>query len=274
MPGSSSWDVIFGTDSDRVVLSVDFPAARRGEAGFSDLASRVGPGYRFMQTRPPVTRSCQRVRGSSYIGPWVEDIRQDRYRVAAVLGYRVGSVYAAAIAEGIAQWQPMPKVILFDPRFASNSDLGLEFHREICSISSLLSDDEIERTKKMVAEISESATCDIANAAAEMAGMYWEVSTLAYERAGLGSTCNDKFIAPFDSYISWLSVAGQIDPGPVWRRSTAIVSADYAGLPDGEYPDAGDGDLIGQRVPFDVADADLLRSDRVARTVLDLLACG
>src|ERR1035441_64329 len=126
MTDSSSWDVISGANSTQVVLSVDFPASRRADAGFPDLAARIGPGFRFLQTRPRAVRSCQRLSGDAYVGPWVSDIALHQHQVLAVLGCRIGSVYAAAIAEGISQWQPMPKVILFDPQFASIELLGLE----------------------------------------------------------------------------------------------------------------------------------------------------
>jgi hypothetical protein len=269
---STSWDVLRGGDCANVVLSVDFPASRRQAAGFAELASMIGTDYCFLHTRPPAAPSGPRPCGSAYIDPWIDDIEQGRYHVLAVLGYRVGGVYAAAIAQRISRWQPMPRVILFDPEFASNRQLGLEFHKEISAISSLLSDDEIESTRKTATEISESVSFDVADAAKEVARVYREVSCIAYERVGLGSAYEDKLIVPFDSYISWLSAAGQIDPGPVWKRSTAIVSADYS-----ERPAAGSGgedasDLIGRSVPFDVAHADLLRSDSVAHAVLDLLA--
>jgi len=272
MSGSSSWDVICDTESSQVVLSVDFPASRREEAGFAELAARIGPGYRFLQTRPPAARSYQRLCGDAYVGPWIDGIQQDGRQVLAVLGYCIGSVYAAAIAAGISRWQPMPKVILFDPQFATNKYLGLEFRREISAISSLLSDDEIERTKKTATEISESASCHVTDAAAKMAEMYWQVSSVAYERVGLGGAYDDKLIASFDSYMSWLSVAGRIDPSPVWKRSTAIVSSNYFKLPSGESQTDDASCLIGRSIPFDVAHADLLRSDSVAQAVLDLLA--
>lgn len=272
MPDSSSWDVICGADSHQVVLCVDFPTSRRPDACFAELAARIGPGYRFLQTRPPVARSCQRPCGDAYVGPWIDGIQHDRHQVLAVFGYNIGSVYAAAIAGGISRWQPMPKVILFDPQFASNKHLGLEFDREISAISSLLSDDEVERTRKTAMKISESADCDVADTAAEMAGMYWEVGSIAYERVGLGgSAYEDKLMAPFDSYISWLSVADQIDPSPVWKNSTAIVSSNYSKLPSGESQADDVSCLIGRNISFDVAHADLLRSDSVAQAVLDLL---
>ena len=271
MPDSSSWDVIFGADSGQVVLSVDFPARRRQEASFLDLATRIGPGYRFLQTKPPAARSFQRLCGDAYVGPWIDGIQQGRHQVLAVLGYRIGSVYAAAIAEGIAQWQTMPKLILFDPQFSSIELLSLEFHREISSISSLLGDDEIERARKAAAEISQAATSGVADVAAEIVESYLEVITIPFERAGLGDARSNKFTVSFESYMSWLSAAGQIDPSPAWKRSTGIASSAYAGLPARAHLADDDCGLIGQMIPFDVSHADLLRSDSVAQAVLGLL---
>jgi hypothetical protein len=270
MPDSASWDVIFGSGSGRIVLVVDFPASRRREAGLAELARMIGGGYSFLQTRPPAARSCQRLTGDAYVGPWIDGIRADRHQVLAVLGRRIGGVYAAAIAEGVSRWQPVPEVILFDPQPASIEHLGVEFSREISDLASLLNEEEIERTRKIVAGIAEPAAYDVADAAVEMAAIFCELSSLAFERAGIGSAHNDRFVTPFDSYMSWLSVAGKIDPAPVWKRSTAIVSSDYAGPRCGGALAGHDG-LIGREIPFDIAHAELLRSDSVAKAVAGLL---
>jgi hypothetical protein len=274
MTDPRSWDVISGAsrdDSGPVVLGADFPGRRRGEAGFPDLASKIGTGYRFLQTRPPAVRCQPRPADAAYVGPWLEGIKATRPHVLAVLGHRVGSVYAAAIAEGIAQWQPMPKIILFDPQLSSAELLCLEFQREISSISSLLGDDEIERDRNRVAEVALAAGPDVAGAAAEMVGSYLETVTPAFERAGLGDARDEKFTRSFESYISWLCAAGLIDPSSAWERSTGIASSAYAALPARPRP-AGDGPgLVGRVIPVDVGHADLLRSEAVARAVLDLL---
>lgn len=269
MPDLACWEVISGADSGQVVLGVDFPPDRR-RAGFAELSAGIGPRYRFLQTRPPNGRSVRRPHAEAYVGRWVEDIRRDPHQVAAVLGYGVGSVYAAAIAAGIARRQPMPKLIVFDPRFASSEYLAVEFLREIDAISSLLSDQEIEHTRKAAARISGQAACDVADAAAEMAGIYWQLTSLAFERVGIGSAYNGRFIAPVDAYISWLSAAGKIDPSSVWKRSTAIVSSDYAG-PAPSDPAGGNDGPVGRQIRFDVAHDELLRSDSVARVVARLL---
>lgn len=270
MPDFGYWDVISGASSGRIILAVDFPAPRRPATCFTQLAAKIGPGYRFLHTRPPAARMVQRLCTQAYVAPWIEDIRQDGQQVFALLGYCVGGVYAAAIAAGIARWQPMPKVILFDPQFASNKYLAIEFLREIDAISSLLSDQEIEHTRKAGARISGSTACDLSEAAAEMAGIYWELGSLAFERVGIGSTYNSRLIAPFGSYMWWLSAAREIDPSWVWKSSTAIVSSDY---PQTQFwkQAVGDTGWIGRQIRFAVGHGDLLRSDSVARTVASLL---
>ncbi len=267
MVDSGSWDVISDADSCEVILGADFRAAGR-QAGFVDLARRIGSGYTFLQTRPQAAQPCQRLSAGAYIGGWIDDIRRTGLRVRAVLGHGIGGVYAAAIAEGIARWQPPPEVILFDPQSASMDLLASEFRREINGISSLLSDDEIERIGTAVSEICKPAAADLAAAASEMAGAYAELGSLAYQRVGLGDACGRRFLAPFESYITWITVAGQIDPSFSWRRSAALVSADYGGRPDQPRSQPGP---IGRVIPFDMGHADLLRAGCVADEVRRLL---
>jgi len=268
MTDLACWEVIAGADSGQVVLGVDFPATRR--AGFADLSALLGPRYRFLHTTTPAVRPVQRLHGEAHVDRWIESLGEESHQVSAIFGYCVGALYAAAIAAGIARRQPMPKVILFDPQFVSGRYLVAEFLREIDAISSLLSDQEIEHTRKAATELTGPAGCDLAAAAAEMTGIYWELTALAFERVGIGSAYNGRFITPVCSYISWLSAAGKIDPAPVWRRSTAIVSSDYAALTPGNRAGGGD-DGIGQQIRFDVGHDDLLRSESVARAVVGLL---
>ena len=99
---------------------------------------------------------------------------------------------------------------------------------------------------------SESEHGDVATAAAMVAGIYREFSSIAFDRAGIG-----------DAYGS--------NPIGVWKCSIAIVSSSYENPPDSS-PLAGDArDIIGYSIPFDVSHSDLLRSDSVAQAVPDLL---
>jgi hypothetical protein len=270
-PHSAPWDVILGEESAaHTVLTVDFPAQRRREAGFADLAAILGSGYRFLHSVPPAAHPSQRLSIAAYAGPWIEYIRREQRPVRAVLGYGVGCAYAAAIADGISSWQPAPKIILFNPQTSSIKLLGHEFSREVMANSSLLSDKEIEHSKKIANAIIRSGTRDVMDVAVQVVEAYSEVITVAFERVGLGAPSDSALTRLFESYIAWVSVAGQIDPSLAWRRSVAIVSADHAGLADQEPRQDASG-LIGKWIPFQVRCADLLRCDPVAGTVVDLL---
>jgi hypothetical protein len=270
MPISSCWDVICNAGSAQTVLGVGFPGRKLHEAGFAELASKIGSGYRFLQAKPVTVRPGRRLSSDEYIVPWVEGARQDGRPMRAVLGYCVGGIYAAAVAERISQWQPEPDIILFDPQFTSMKFLGHELHGEISAISSLLSDDEIERARKIASEISESDPGNIVQIAADAVESYLEVITAAFERAGLGDPRDNRLNEYFESYITWLSVAAELDPSHALEKSIVIMSRDYAGLPGRvQFDDAGS--MAGRWKVCDVSHADLLRSDSVAREVLDLL---
>jgi hypothetical protein len=263
MPGSGSWNALAGADSSPLILCVGFPVARHREPGFTELAKKISLKYRFMQARLPAARLSQRVSASAYVNQWIDGLR-DR-PIAAVLGYRVGSAYAAAIAEALSRRQHTPRAILLDPQPANTWFLGHELHMEISSISSLLSDDEIESARKLTTEIAESES-DVASAATTTAEIYWEISSAAFDRAGIGGSYCSKSFAPFESYISLISAASQIDPSSVWKCSTALLSSDYvADLPDRTF-------LTDESsIQFDVPHTGLLRSDSVAETILNLL---
>jgi hypothetical protein len=265
-----SWDVISDDDSSDLILCADFPAAGR-PAGFAQLARRIGSGYTFLQTRPRVAQPCQRLSAGTYIGGWIDGAGWKGRRVRAILGQGIGAVYAAAIAESLARWQSPPEVILFDPQSANLALLASEFRKEINGFSSLLSDDEVERIGAIVSEMCRRAAADLEAAAGEMAGAYTELGSLAYQRVGVGDACGSRFLASFESYMTWITVAGQIDPSSSWQRSVALVSTDYGARAD---QPCGQPDPIGRVIPFDIGHADLLRADCVAYEVRRLLGCS
>jgi hypothetical protein len=267
-----SWDVIPGANSLEVVLAVDFPVTGRPEAGFPDLVANMKSKFAFVQTVPPDVGPAERLSGDAYVRGWVEGIAKSGRPVAAVLGYCVGAVYAAAIAEGVMRRQTdPPKVILFDPEYANVVGLSLEIQRVLGELGALLTEQEIEHARRMAAEMSEAERDDVGNFAAGLVKLYREVGSAAFARVGLGGDRSDELVRLFESYMSWMSVADRIDPGEVWRHATAIISNNRATLLNRE-PLAGETPaVLGRRIPFDVEHADLLRSEPVARMVLELL---
>jgi hypothetical protein len=262
------WSVIHesGSDVPEVILGVDFPVTGRAEAGFPELRALMGDTLTFLQTVPPAVSPLDRVGGDAYVRPWVDALERAGRPVTAVFGFCVGGVYAAAVADAVAVVQGRrPKVILFDPEYANVLGLSLELQRVLGELGSLLSDEEIEYARG-VAETMTAAGGDVGDFAAGIAKIYREVGAAAFGRVGLGGDRADELIRLFESYMSWMSVAERIDPAAAWRDAVAITSNNTATLLNRES--AG---LVGQRIPFDVEHADLLRSAPVAEAVLECL---
>jgi hypothetical protein len=271
MSSAGSWDVISGPDSGRVILGVDFPAAGRDEAGFSELAALIGPEYRFLQTIPPSVRPDQRVVGAAYVQPWIHQARQARWQVAAVIGYCVGAMYAAPVADSIAEWQqPGPKVILLDPLPADVRLLSLEMHKIIGRLAPLMSPDEVTQARKRTAELVETDPRDVTGTAIALVELYTELGSLAFGRLGLDEGRRDEMVQLFASYMSWIAAAAT-DASAAWDRSTAIMSAEYVRQATGNISDGPHDNPIGSTTIFEVAHADLLRSDCTVKAILEQL---
>jgi hypothetical protein len=269
MPGATSWDCISGADTDRIVLGVDFFATWRSEATFSDLAENIGPGYRFMQTTPPQVRPEQRTAPDAYVRDWVRDIRAGDWQVDAVLGFCFGCVYAASIAEQVTRWQqPAPLVILFDPLLTGTGFLIREAQRALGQFTPLFSADEAEQARLRTAGAARTGPDGVLATAIALAAEYRDIGAVAFARLGLREARGQEMLRIFDAYLSWLSVAGQIDPGPVWRDATAVVSNDYLNLARQEPAVSAASRLLGRTAAADASHADLLRSEPAARVFL------
>jgi hypothetical protein len=269
MSQAGSWNAISEVSSNRVILGVDFPAPGRIEGSFTDLAAKLGSGYRFLHTVPPGASPDQRITAEAYTQQWVQDIRQHGWQVLAVLGYCVGSVYAAAIVENISEWQDTaPKCILFDPVYVSARMVALEAYKIVSRFGKLLSEDEVELARKRMAELLESEPGDVADAAVACVGLYREIGSTAFGRLGLDDFRRNEMTQLFESYMSWASVAAQIDPTRAWKHSTVILSADYANEANRGEGENTFNDMFASEIFLDVAHGDLLRSDCAAKAVL------
>ena len=274
MPNEKSWSVISVPKSNRIILGVDFPAAGRREAGFGDLVAKMGAAwsdYGFLQTTPPAVRLSQRPSGDFYTDHWIEGGEWEKYEVVAVLGYCVGSVYAAEIAERLTRWQRTePEIILFDPQLTDVQLLAMEMHKMISMAGAVFSDDEADRAKRRATEIIETQPGGLVDAAIEIVGLYRDLAAIAFSRIGLGDARRDEIVLLFESYMTWLSSANQIDPSSAWRRSIGITSSDYAVMErNGDTTVVNASKVIGQKFPLDVGHVDLMRSDAAVGALLD-----
>jgi hypothetical protein len=265
MSSPDSWEVILRGDINGTVLVVDFSAGIHRELDFVELEARIGSRCRYLLAKLPVVGLGKRLSSAACVSTWSEDIRRAGQPVTAVFGSRVGCVYAAAIADRISCWQRRPAVVLLDPQTADIELLNKEFLREIISLNSLFSSDEIERARKIGHETAESTAEGVAGVAAKMFEDYLEVITTPFERVGLGDPRGSRLTEPFESYISLISAADQINQGHFWGQSTFILSSDCPDILDEDFSDDG------RRIRFDVRHVDLFRSDLITATISDLL---
>lgn len=276
MPNAQSWSVISAPTSNRIILGVDFPAAGRREAGFPELVTGMGSAwsaYGFLQTVPPTVGLADRPTGDSYTEHWMGDGDWERYEVVAVFGYCVGSVYAAEIARRLTLTQSTePKVVLFDPQLTDIQLLANEMHKMISMAGPVFSEEEAEQGRRRATEIVESSAV-LVDAAVEIVALYRELATLAFQRIGLSDARRDEVVRLFESYMTWLSAAAQVDPSAVWQRSIGITSDDFAAQERGGDPMVVDAaKVLGRRFPLGLSHSDLMRDEAAVRVLVDHLA--
>ncbi|MBF6330413.1 hypothetical protein [Nocardia transvalensis] len=274
LPNDSSWNVISPSTSNRILLAVDFPAAGRREAGFGDLAGKMGSawgGYTFLQTTPPTVNLTDRPTGDFYTEHWLQGTDWSQCEVVAVFGYCVGSVYAAELAKRLVEWQSAePKVVLFDPQLTDHQLLVMEMTKMVTMAGPVFSDDEGRQARQKAKEIIEKHENDVTAAAIDIVALYHEMISLAFQRIGLADARRDEVVRLFESYMSWLAAAGQVDPSEVWGRSTAITSSDWVGMESrGETTVLNASKVVGATFPLDVSHADLMRSDEAVALLMD-----
>ncbi|MEU6236337.1 hypothetical protein [Kitasatospora sp. NPDC047058] len=274
MPNENAWSVITAPTSNSLILGIDFPAAGRREAGFEDLAEKMGAawsGHGILQTTPPPVRLADRPSGDFYTDFWMRDGEWEKYEVVAVLGYCVGGVYAGEIAERLARKQgKAPKVILFDAQVTDLQLLESEIHKMIGLAGPVFSADEAEHARKRAAEIVGTPSVGLLDAAVEIVGLYREMASIAFQRIGLAEARRDEVVLLFESYMTWLSAASQIDPSRAWGDSLSITSSDYAELErTGAATVVNAAKALGRRIELEIGHVDLLRHDSTVRALLD-----
>ncbi|GAB1639959.1 hypothetical protein [Krasilnikovia sp. MM14-A1259] len=265
MSNGKTWSVVSTSESNRIILAIDFPAAGRNEASFDDLTKKMGSawaGYGVLQTVPPTVRITDRPSGDFYTEHWMQGVEWEKYEVVVVMGYCVGSVYAAEIAQRLTRWQARePEILLFDPQLTDSQLLAAEMHKMIGMAGAVFTADEADQARQRATRIVESPSAALYDAASEIVELYREMATIAFQRIGLNDNLRDDVVRLFESYMTWLAAAAQVDPSEGWKRSTAITSADYAVMENrGDTTVLNAVKTIGRRFPLDVGHAELMRS--------------
>ena len=274
MPNAQSWSVISAPTSNLIILGVDFPAAGRREAGFPELVAGMGAAwseYGFLQTVPPTVGLSERPTGDSYTEHWMQDGDWEQYEVVAVFGYCVGSVYAAEIARHLALTQSTePKVVLFDPQLTDVRLLANEMHKMIAIAGPVFSEEEAEQGRRRATAIVEGPSAVLVEVAVDIVDLYRALATIAFQRIGLSGNRRDEVVRLFESYMTWLSAAAQVDPLDVWQRSIGITSDDFAAQEESGDPMVVDAaKVLGQRFPLRLGHADLMRDEAAVRVLVE-----
>ncbi|MEW9532109.1 hypothetical protein [Microbispora sp. NPDC049125] len=267
-----AWSVLAKGDSGDVILSVDFYGTGRAEAGFHELAPKVGPAFSVLQTVIPATGLRVDVTAESYLEPWLSEIRASGLRVRAILGYCVGGVYAAAMAAEIAKWQDdAPEVLLFDPELVNAETIFWQFYKLVGSLSQVLTPEEAADVQAEGQDAFDE-TEDLAELTEALMAIFRRAGEAAFTRMGLGVEYAQELIDVFGAFMSYLAVADQIDPLPLWASATALTSASpQSGLNRVRASFTGDV-VVAREIKFDVEHVDILRSDVVAAAAVELLA--
>ncbi|WRZ87660.1 hypothetical protein OHB54_45970 [Streptomyces sp. NBC_01007] len=271
----SSWNILSQGENGELVIAVDFPASGRLQADFDELANRLPGGHAFWRTAASPTGLLSGISGDEYIKPWLDEVKASGKTVRGVLGYCVGSVYAALLAERIAEIQDeAPALILFDPELTHPDTVYWQFYMVVESLKQILSPEEAEQLREAGRAALEEAA-SIKELAEILGGRFHDAVAIACDRIGLGEEFVEELEEMFGAFLTYLSVAEQIDPLPVWARATALCSsAADNGLNRVRNKILHTQDkLVAEEVVFaGVEHADLLRTDDVAKATTELLS--
>jgi hypothetical protein len=259
-PGS--WRTLNDGSPNEVILAVDFTVTGRPGASFSDLVPKLGQNMTVWESVPPPVSVSAGMSSSDYLDWWLDGCRPSGRRVRAVLGYCVGSSFAAVMAGRIGQWQAQePHLIVFDPESPVIPSLYRDFLTAIQNLASILSGAELIVAREAASGALLECGDDFTAAGAALTRVYQRASGIAFDRIGLDPELREELIAAFGSYVSYLVAARQIDPVPGLGRAMAITSS---------MSSSGAG-AAAEEIRFDTDHESILGDERVAQAVRDVL---
>ncbi|MFB7248957.1 hypothetical protein CW362_38150 [Streptomyces populi] len=274
MGESGEWKILAdGGGSDAVVLAVDFDTTGRPEARFSDLVANLTTDLAVWESIPPAAEAAAEWSGKQYIDHWARAVEQERPRVHAVMGYCAGSVFAATLAERVAELQGSdPLLLLFDPEITVAQTLLWQFHKIVGFMSSVLPAHDIEAAREAGRRCYDTSP-QVGPLKQGLTRLVREVGEPAFTRAGLDRTRREELFEAFGSFMGYLAAAGDLDPFERWRSATAISSSSPASGLNGIRAAGVGADRIsvGRELTFDVEHATMLADQKIAATVSDLL---
>ncbi|MCX4760223.1 hypothetical protein OG562_04360 [Streptomyces sp. NBC_01275] len=258
---SPGWKVLDEGDGEGVVLAVDFAASGRPESTFTELAGLLDPRLPMWETRQPAPDDARLFHGEDFVAHWAQAVRTAGRPVRAVLGYCVGGLYAARLAQHVSTWQDTaPLVLLLDPEPPTVPGMTADFRAAISRLSSVLTAQETDLAAAAAEEAAHDFTA-FPDLGAGLVKIFDDIARAAFDRAGLPAELADELSTAYGAFVSYIAAASAFDPAPLWTTATAVTST-------GADPHARH---AGHRLRVDVAHDDILRSTLTADLVSGLL---
>ncbi|MFH8683657.1 hypothetical protein [Streptomyces lydicus] len=255
------WKVLHDGGPGELVLAVDYASTGRRESSFFDIVPNLPADRTVWETTQPPLGQETEMGGAAYVARWMRAVTESGRHVRAVMGYCVGSVFAAALAEEIGRIQAEPPVVLmFDPSVPVSVNLRHDFCNVIDHYATILTEDEVRHCKAEAHRLF-AEDDDFDRLGARYSRMFEEVVETAFIRSELDVELGRELSDTFVSFVRYLVAARQVDPSRVWARGTAVSSRDST-------PAA---DLAGHEIQFHIDHLDILRDPGVGRAVTELL---
>lgn len=253
------WERLSNGSGKGIVLALDFEAVGRPEACFSDIATILDPPREIWAAALPPGGPDAPVTADAYLEYWSDGLRESGREVCAVLGFCAGAVFAAALAERIAQWQAAPVPVLLDPELPTGTTLLKQFDNAMRGLAAVATESELSGMNEALGRLDGAE--DLSYLAAELSSLYQQASGPVFSRIGLNPDLQADMVTSFRSLMSYLVAASDVRAGEGWASGTAIVSAVPIWEPAG----------VARQIRTHVDHAELLRSPFVAMLVSALL---
>lgn len=272
MSESSAWKNLSkggnSADPRGIVLAVDFDTTGRPEARFADLVGNLGSEFAVWETVPPPATAPATGSGAGYLEHWLR--HRPEGPVHALLGFCGGAIYAAELAAEIGRKQGTePLLVLFDPELSTQQTLIWQFHKVIGFLSAVLSEEQIAEARE-VGQKAHERISDVMDLKDELLRLMREFGEPALEAAGLDEIRREELFTVFESFLSYLAAASQLDPLPRWRDAVAYSSTSpLSGL--NAMRSAGLRIQVGREIRWETDHGTMLADKELASAVTDLL---
>jgi ABC-type multidrug transport system fused ATPase/permease subunit len=265
MDNPISWRVLSEGTGNDIVLAVDFDATGRPEARFADLAKIIGSPLTIWETVPQRVSAEPGTLGETFVSAWLAEVRASGRRVSVVTGFCLGSVYAGALAERIADWQAPPELVLFDPELSAPVAVQTWFGKAVDALSALVGE-QVAAEAKAAAAAAAAAYSGMPAFCRQIVDIYQDAARPAFQRMGLDERRAAEYIGMFSAFIAFIGGAAGIDPLRAWETATAISSCSPGhGLSAVRAASPGLSVALGQEIHVGAEHHDLLRDPAAAR---------